>query len=256
MFSASAGEFGGANGPGVLVSFDVPIIGTINITESIVIGFVLVVLISVFVIWLTSGMKRIPTKKQVVAEWIVTTVNNMVKDNMGPSFVKAYAPYIATIFVFSITGSLISLLGLRSMTADASVTIAWALICLVMITYTKIKYNGMKGYLKGFTEPIFVMTPMNVFSEVMTPVSMGLRHFGNIAGGMVITALLYWALGNFSAKLHLFFGAGDFRLGVFQVGIPAALSIYFDLFSGFMQAFIFIMLTMANVGNCVPDDKK
>ncbi|MBQ8727454.1 MAG: F0F1 ATP synthase subunit A [Oscillospiraceae bacterium] len=255
MGIAQSGDFGGVSGPGVLFSFELPLIGTINITESVVIGFVLVVLISLFVIWLTHGMGKIPTKRQVVAEWIVETVNKLVKDNMGPSHL-VYAPYIATIFVFSITGSLVSLFGLRSMTADASVTISWALICLVMITYTKLKYSGIGGYLKGFTEPIFVLTPMNIFSEVMTPVSMGLRHFGNVAGGMVITSLIYWALANLSAKLHLYFSMGELKIGVLQVGIPAVLSVYFDLFSGFMQAFIFVMLTMANVGNCIPDDKK
>ena len=73
---------------------------------------------------------------------------------------------------------------------------------------------------------------------------------------MVITGLIYWALANLSHALHLYFTVGEFSLGVLQVGIPAVLSVYFDLFSGFMQAFIFSMLTMANVGNCIPDDKR
>ena len=251
------GAFGGVNGPSIIFKIEnVPLIGTINITETLVIGWILVIVISSFAIWLTHGMKRIPSKKQVVAEMIVTTVNNLVKSNMGPSFVSAYAPYIAALFSLSILGSLVSLLGLRSMTADINVTMAWALICFIMITYSKIRYTGIKGYLKGFIDPIPVMLPMNILSEVATPVSMGFRHFGNIGGGMVITSLLYWALANLSHLCHLYFNIGSFSIGVFQVGIPAVLSIYFDLFSGFMQAFIFSMLTMVNVGNSIPDENK
>ena len=252
------GAFGGVNGPSIIFQFDnVPLFGTIYITETLVIGWIIVAALSALVLWLTHGMKRIPTKKQVIAEMLVTTVNNMVRDNMGPRFVKGYAPYIATLFSFSIVGSLVSLLGLRSMTADVNATLAWGLICFVMITYSKFKYGGgLKGYIKGFAEPLPVMFPMNVLSEFVTPISMGFRHFGNIAGGMVITGLIYWALANLSYTLHLYFTVGEFSLGVLQVGIPAVLSVYFDLFSGFMQAFIFSMLTMANVGNCIPDDKR
>lgn len=240
------------NGPKIV--FTIPIFGGLNVTETTVIGWGLIVGILILILWLTHNLKRIPTtKKQVVAEMIVAQVNKLVIGSMGKKHLN-YAPYIATIFVFSILGSLVGLLGLRSMTADINVTMMWALITFVLITYNKFKYNGPLGYLKGFTQPVVFMTPLNIISEFSTPLSMGFRHFGNIAGGMVITSLIYQALGTVSRALHLDFTFfGDVRLSIFTIGIPAVLSLYFDLFSGFMQAFIFIMLTMAYVGGAMPD---
>lgn len=227
-------------GPKIIWSFDVAGV-TINITETVFIGWVLIVLITAFILFITHDMKTVPTsKRQVIAEMIVTTVDNLVNENMGAGHLN-YAPYMAGIFVYSITGSLVSMLGLRSMTADFNTTLSWALMTFVLITYAKIKTNGFLGYLKDFTSPVFIMTPLNIISEAATPVSMSLRHYGNIAGGMVITSLVYYALTGLSNAVGL-----DFP--IFTIGIPAVLSVYFDLFSGFMQAYIFIMLSMAFIG--------
>ena len=154
---------------------------------------------------------------------------------------RSYAPYIATLMFSSVFGSLASLVTLRSVTADLNTTLGWALMTFVLITYTKIKYHGLGGYLKGFTEPIVIMAPLNLLSEIATPISMSFRHFGNIAGGLVITTLLMSALSALSTALHL-------PIPLFQIGIPGVTSLYFDLFSACIQAFIFSMLTMAYVG--------
>ena len=168
-------------------------------------------------------------------------VDSLVEQNMGEGCLH-YAPYIVTLMLSSVLGSLVSLIGLRSVTADLNTTVGWALMTFAMILYANIKYKGLGGYLKGLTEPIVVMTPLNILSEIATPVSMSFRHFGNIAGGMVISTLLLGALGSLSTALHL-------PLPIFQIGIPGVLSLYFDLFSGCIQAFIFSMLTMAYVGS-------
>lgn len=226
-------------GPKIIWSFDVAGV-TINITETIVLGWLVIAIITAFVLWITHDMKKVPSKKQVIAEQIVTTVNKLVDENMGKNHRK-YSPYIATLFSYSILGSLISLLGLRSVTADFNTTLTWALITFVFITYAKIKTNHIGGYLKGYFSPIFVMAPLNVISEVSTPVSMAFRHFGNIAGGMVITSLIYFALTGLSNAIGL-------PIPILTIGVPAVLSVYFDLFSGFMQAYIFISLSMAFIG--------
>jgi F-type H+-transporting ATPase subunit a len=226
-------------GPKVVWSFEVAGV-TINISETIVLGWLVIAVITAFVLWLTHDMKKIPSKRQAVAEWIVTTVNSLVDENMGKGH-RVYCPYIATLFSYSILGSLISMLGLRSVTADFNTTITWALITFVLITYAKIKTNHLGGYVKGYFSPIFLMAPMNVISEVSTPVSMAFRHFGNIAGGMIITSLIYYALTSLSNIIGL-------SIPLLTVGIPAILSVYFDLFSGFMQAYIFISLSMAFIG--------
>jgi F-type H+-transporting ATPase subunit a len=125
---------------------------------------------------------------------------------------------------------------------------AWALVVFVIITATKLRTNGLGGYLKGFCDPIFVMAPFNVLGEIFTPISMAFRHFGNIVSGMVISALIYAALTVANQALFgLLPGAiGDWlgAIPFLTVGIPAIVSLYFDWFGSFMQAFIFCMLTM------------
>ena len=155
--------------------------------------------------------------------------------------------------------SLLSLVGLYAPTADLSTELAWAVLVFVMITAAKIRSGGLGGYLKGFTEPIAVLTPFNILSELATPISMAFRHFGNIASGGVISALVYASLAVLNqAVFGLLPGVLGDVLGAIpflQVGIPAVLSIYFDLFSSFMQAFIFCMLTMLYIANAAGEEE-
>ena len=108
------------------------------------------------------------------------------------------------------------------------------------------------GYIKGYFQPIPVLLPFNIISEVATPLSMAFRHFGNIASGTVIMGLLRWALANLSfmifSKLPGVLGQIFGQIPILQVGIPAVFSIYFDIFSSLLQAFIFCMLTMMYIG--------
>ena len=117
----------------------------------------------------------------------------------------------------------------------------------------------MGGYLKGFTTPIAVMTPFNILSELATPISMACRHFGNILSGVVINALIYAALAVANqALLGLIPGAVGKFLGAIpflDVGLPAILSVYFDWFTGVMQAFIFCMLTVMYIPNAAQPDE-
>ena len=149
--------------------------------------------------------------------------------------------------IFLLTGFL------RSSTADLSTTLTWALMTTALVWYNNIKNNGFFGWLKGFTEPVVVMTPMNIISEIAQPISMSFRHFGNIAGGSVLTALIYGGLSALSSFV-LGWIPSEFisSIPIFQVGIPAILSIYFDLFTGCIQALVFCMLTMVYVGAACP----
>lgn len=233
---------------GPKVSFIIP--GTdIAITETLVIGWIIIAAVFLLCLFLTRNLKKIPeTKSQVVAEMFVNFVNNMVIGTMGSKF-KKFAPYIATLLVYAVLGSLVSMLGLRSMTADLNVTLCWALMTFILITYYKFKTNGFIGYFKSFGKPVGFIAPLNVISEIATPMSMAFRLFGNIAGGMVITSLLYSALGALSRALHISFTIGSFTLDVASLFVPAVLSIYFDLFAGCVQAYIFSMLTMVYVSS-------
>ncbi len=233
--------------------FDIPIIGKITINETLVVSWIVMAIITIVCIILTRNLKvENITKKQALAEMLVEMGNNFVVGNMGEKF-RSFIPFVSALFATSIISNLISLTGLRSPTADLSTEAAWAVVVFILLTRQKIKTNGFGGYLKDFTTPIFVMTPFNILSELATPVSMACRHFGNILSGIVINGLLYGALAVASSALFgLIPGAvGDIlsKIPFFSVGIPAVLSVYFDWFTGFMQAFIFCMLTVMYIAN-------
>lgn len=205
---------------------------------------------------LTRKITKRPGRMQVLLEKVVSMLYNLVEDTMGKHNIK-FAPYIGTLFASSIFGSIIGMTGIfRSSTADLSVTMAWALVTTGMVWYNNIKNFGFKAWLKGFTEPIFVMTPMNIVSEIASPLSLAFRHFGNVAGGSVLTALIYGALSLLSNALLGWIPGFIGQIPFFQAGIPAILSIYFDLFSGFVQALVFSLLTMVYVaGACPPPEE-
>lgn len=240
---------------GAKILFEIPILGGITITETVVNMWIIMAVIVGLCLFLTHGMKvHARTKRQIIAEFIVKKVNGMVRENMGDKFAQSnYPPLIASIMALSAFCSLSSLVGMYAPTSDLSTLLGWALMVFVLITYNKVRANGVLGYFKGYTEPIPVLTPFNIISEIATPISMAFRHFGNIASGSVITALVYAALAALShAVFSLIPGAvGEVlsQIPLLQIGIPAVLSIYFDLFSSCLQAFIFCMLTMMYIGS-------
>ena len=289
------------NVTGAFVYFTIPILGGIPITQTTVSSFLVMLLMVICSLRLGRNLQKRPGGVQVLVEKGVAMLYNMVADSMGEHNLH-WAPFIGTIFLSSLLGSYIGLTGfLRSSTADLSCVLVWAVTVSVIIWHNNIKANGFLGWLKGFTEPIAVMTPMNLIGEIAQPVSMAFRHFGNVAGGGVITSILYLALSMVSAKILglisgsgvavgivlLIVGAGLIVLykvksrkkrflipgilcavlglfGLLQAagvlsgvpvlafGIPAVLSCYFDLFSGFVQAYVFTLLSMVYIGNSCP----
>ena len=239
------------------IPIDFPVLGRIQISETIVVSWIVMLLITGLCIFLTRNLKEENiSKRQAVAELIVETANKFVVGNMGEKF-RYLIPFVSALFATSVVSNLISLIGLRSPTTDLSTEAAWAVVVFIMITSQKIKTNGVGGYLKGFTTPIAIMTPFNILSELATPISMACRHFGNILSGVVINALIYGALAvASSALLRLIPGAVGAVLSqipILDVGVPAILSVYFDWFSGVMQAFIFCMLTVMYIANAAEE---
>ena len=247
------------NGPKVFYTFpfDIPILGRLQISETLVVSWIVMLIITLLCIWLTHNLKvENISKRQAFAEMLVETADNFVIGNMGEKF-KNLVPFVAALFATSLVSNLISLVGLRSPTADLNTEAAWAVVVFIMITTQKIKTGGFGGYLKGFTQPIPVMTPFNVLSELATPISLACRHFGNILSGIVINGLIYAALAVASnALLGLIPGAVGLFLShvpILDVGIPAVLSVYFDWFTGVMQAYIFCMLTTMYIANAAEE---
>ena len=233
---------------GPRIYFTIPIFGGINVNETEVNLLIVTLLLLVVSLILTHKMEKIPRKKtQLLAEKIVITIDNLVESTMGKRYM-AFAPYMMTLFASSVLGSLSSRIGLRSTTQDFNTTLCWALVTAFFIHYIGFKSSGFKGYLHSFAEPIAVMTPINMIGIVTTPMSMALRHFGNVLGGSAIMTLLYSAFAGVSSMIHL-------PIPALQVGVPAILSLYFDFFGGCMQAFIFCMLTMVYISNVGPSDE-
>lgn len=204
------------------------------ISESIVVQWIVMAVLAVVFFILGRNLKvRATSRRQMAAEYLVGFFRNMVRDTMGEKYNK-YTAYIGALFCFSILNSLSSLFGFRSPTSDLSVVAAWGLITFVLTQRNKFRTGGVKGFFKGFIEPLPFMLPFNIIGEIANPVSQTLRHFANILAGSVIGGLIYFALGQIAN-------------GLGAIGLPAVLSLYFDCFSSFIQAYIFCTLTMAYV---------
>lgn len=241
------------SGAYVFFTIDLPL-GGLPITESQINSWAVILSLLFFCMFLTHGLKtKNISKRQVIAEFIVEKVEGLIKNNMGDMFM-GFAPFIAAIIGLSAMTSLQSLFGLYPATSDLNVVGGWALLIFILITYYKLK-AGPLYYLKGLTEPIPVFTPINIIGEFATPISMALRHYGNVISGLVISVLISAALNGASSLVFGWLPGFIGSIPFFRIGLPAILSIYFDLFSGCLQAYIFAMLTMLYVSSGFPADE-
>lgn len=238
---------------GARIFFTLPLpLQAMPITEAQVNSLAVVITLLFLCLYLTHGIgEGAWLKRHHIAEIIVETSKKIVVSNMGEYF-HFFAPFIAAIMGLSGFSSLVTLFGLFPPTSDLNVVAGWAILVFILITYYKMKC-GPWEYVKSFANPA-LMAPLNVISEIATPISMAFRHYGNVLSGSVISILVATGLSGLS---NLIFGwlpgfLGDFPF--LQVGIPAILSIYFDIFSGCLQAFIFAMLTMLYIAGGFPLD--
>lgn len=239
---------------GAIIYFTIPMpIMDLPITESQVNSWAVILTILAICLFLTRRLNiKSVSKRRFLAELIVEKAENLVRSNMGERFM-GFAPFIAAILGLSALSSLSSLLGLYPPTSDINIVAGWAILVFILITHYKLK-GGLGNYLKGYTEPIAVFTPINIISEVATPVSMTFRHFGNVLSGSVISVLVAAALQGLTSLLLGWLPGLLGEIPFLQIGIPAVLSLYFDIFSGCLQAFIFSMLTMLYIANGFPEE--
>ena len=205
----------------------------IDIKPEAIIQLVLVLLIGILAWWATKDLKRRPTgKKQVVVEYIYTTIQNVVNANMGEQY-GDMIPIIGTLAVFIVTMNLLGVVGITPVTNNFSVTLALGLISFVVIQGYTMKKIGIGHYFLGYGQPMLMMLPINVIERVMLPVSLSLRLFGNILAASFLVELVYESL--------------DKIAWIAQIGLPVPLHAYFDIFDGCIQMVIFVMLTMINI---------
>jgi len=193
-------------------------------------------------LFLTHGLRtRHISTRQHIAEWLVEKSSRLVTGSMGSHF-ESFIPFIAAIMALSAFSSLLALVGLYAPTSDINVTAGWAILVFMLITYYKMKC-GPWHYVKTMADPI-LLTPLNLIGEVATPISMAFRHYGNVLSGAVISVLIASALQGLSSLVLGWLPGILGEIPFLQIGLPAILSVYFDIFSGLLQAYIFAMLTM------------
>ncbi len=237
---------------GARIFFTIPMpVQDFPVTESQINSALVLISIIFLCLFLTHGItEQIQLKRQHFAELIVEKIDNMVIENMGEYF-KGYSSFIIAIMALSGFSSLLSLFGLFPPTSDINIVAGWAILVFILITYYKLKC-GPLYYLKSFTQPVAFLAPINFISEFATPISMSFRHYGNVLSGSVISVLIATALAALSNMVLGNLPGFLSDIPLFQIGLPAVLSVYFDIFSGCLQAFIFAMLTMLNVSGAFP----
>ncbi len=205
-------------------------------TTHISLLFVILILIGFSVIAgrVIKNGAEIPGGFQNVVELIVEKLDGMVDSTMGKNGVK-FRNYIGTIFIFILFSNISGLLGLRPPTADYGVTFPLGILTFILIHFIQFKYNKPKDIWKDMCSPLPpwlpIWLPINLISEIAVPISLSLRLFANVLSGTIMMALLYGLL------------------GILATVWPAALHVYFDLFSGAIQTYVFCMLTMTYISN-------
>ena len=207
------------------------------ITTTHVCLFIVIMFIMIFCLLANRAIKHateVPGTFQNVVELIVEMLDNMVKGVMGKN-AAPFANYIGTLFMFILLSNISGLFGLRPPTADYGVTLALGLITFTLIHYNKFKHQKVSGVIKGLCEPWPIWMPINIIGEIAVPISLSLRLFANVLSGTVMMALVYGLLGWIATAW------------------PAALHVYFDLFSGAIQTYVFSMLTMTYINDAIGD---
>ncbi|MCC8140295.1 MAG: F0F1 ATP synthase subunit A [Lachnospiraceae bacterium] len=197
-------------------------VGGIGISESVVVTWIIMAVFLIAALLLTRNLKvENPGRGQLMLEYAITWLQGVVEGIIGEEG-KEYVPYLASILIYIGTANLIGIFGFKPPTKDLNVTVGLALMSIVLIQIAGIRKRGVKGWLKSFTEPVAIVTPINILELVIKPLSLCMRLFGNVLGAFVIMKLIEYVL---------------------PVGLPVVCSMYFDLFDGLIQAYVFVFLT-------------
>lgn len=213
-------------------AFTIPIFGGIEVAESTVISWVIMAIIVILTLVLTRNMKvENPGKLQVGVEYAVTALQNIVRGILGKEG-ERYVPYLATVLVFLGISNVFAVTGMKPPTKDLNVTAALALMSIILVQAAAIRQKRVKGWLKGFAQPMALITPINIMELAIRPLSLCMRLFGNVLGAFVVMKLLE----------HLV-----------PIILPAVFSLYFDFFDGLIQAYVFVFLTGLFIKEAVED---
>jgi F-type H+-transporting ATPase subunit a len=202
--------------------FTIPIGNGIPVYESVVVTWIIMAVLILLAVIFTANLKVDHiSKRQAIAELVYTKLTGLVEGMVGQKG-KSYVPYLVTVLLYIGVANIIGLFGFKSPTKDLNVTIALAVMSIVLVEAAGVYHLGVKKWLHKFAEPVWVVTPINILEVFTRPLSLCMRLFGNVLGAFVIMELL---------KL------------VVPIIVPAVFSCYFDLFDGILQAYVFVFLT-------------
>ncbi len=191
------------------------------ITNTVTTTWIIIIVMFAASVSVTRKLNMVPGTAQQVAELLMEGIHWLVENTMGKDKMN-FAPFILALSLFILISNSMGLIAVRHPTADLNTTFA-----LAGITFLLVQYNGLRtkklNYLKGFFQPLFFLFPLNIISELALPISLSFRLFGNMLGSIVIMIMMYMFV---------------------PILVPIIGHIYFDLFIGLIQTFIFVMLTM------------
>ena len=214
------------------VVFTIPLFGGIDVMESVVVTWIIMAIMMIASLILVHGRKvRNISKKQAALESGMSFIYDFFEGLLGKEG-KAYIPYLITVVIYIGIANMIGLLGFKSPTKDLNVTVSLAVMSIVLVEVAGIRKKGVKGWIKGFAEPIAIIAPINVLELFIRPLSLCMRLFGNVLGAIVVMALIK----------HLL-----------PLIVPLPFSFYFDIFDGVIQAYVFVFLTSLYIKEAIED---
>ncbi len=230
----------------------------IHIQQEIPSILILTALLCIFSICMGNALKKFDEKDPLakpeglafLALWLVETIDGLVAQSMSEKVVKSYGPYIGSLAMYMLCANLSGLFGFKTPTMNLSINLALAGVTWLLIQAASIKTNGLGGYIHGLFEPMPFFVFGNIISKFSPLVSLSMRLFGNILSGSILMSLVYTATGLASDILLSWTGLSFNIVGII---IAPILHCYFDVFSGCIQMYIFISLTMAFVNSELGD---
>ncbi len=211
------------------ISFIIPLFGGIPVPQSVVITWVIIAAVVGFCALATRRLQLQPTGLQLYLEMAVDFVNGFLGKILGPHG-QGYACYLGTVGIYLVCANIIGILGFTPPTKDLNVTAGLAIMSIVLVEYAALRRHGVGGFFKKLAEPMPLIAPMNVLEIFIRPLSLCMRLFGNILGAFIIMELIKLAA---------------------PLLVPIPFSLYFDVFDGILQAYIFVFLTALFIGEAV-----
>ena len=214
-------------------AFTIDLFGGISISESVLVTWIVMAALMILTLILTHRLTvRNPGKTQILLESGVTALNQFVQEQIGPHW-RPFAPYLGAVALYIGLANIIGIFGLTPPTKNVNVTAALALMSMALIYGAQFRYNGFLRGMKRFAQPMALLTPINLMEVVVRPLALCMRLFGNVLGAFIIMEMLKYLV---------------------PMVLPAAFSLYFDLFDGLIQTIVFVFLTTLFAGEGIRDE--